>query len=109
MLRSMRSGSLGARRLAVASARPAGTVPARAAVPEPWFTWLTWFGGLVAALARWLAWPLTDMPALAAAVARAPRPLLTRRGECDDPHETNTDQLRPARGAGRDRRGRQAL
>src|SRR6476619_6232072 len=101
MLRPMRSESLGTLRLAVASARPAWTIPARAAVPGFWIAWFTWFCGLAAALLRCLSWPLTDMPALAAAVAPRRRPLLARRGECDDPHEANIDQLGPARGAGR--------
>src|SRR5689334_23421586 len=133
MLRSMRSESLGARRLAVATARPAGTPPP--CVPTPGFS-VTCFGGLRAeSLLRGAgllvpafrggdagcqplhseggaARPLarrrtTALPALAAAAAR--RPLPARRGECDDPHQANSDQLRPARGAGRDRGGRQAL
>src|SRR4051794_38581882 len=134
MLRPMRSESLGARRLAVATARPAGAPPPCASTPG---SSITWFGGLRVAHERrsagllvpairggdavcqplrsegGAARPLarrriTALPALAAAVLVG-RPQPARRGECDDPHQENPDQLRPARGAGRDRRGRQAL
>ena len=117
MLRSMRSESLGARRPAVAPARLVGTPPPCA--PTPGFS-VTWFassrvahrtpaspGLLVPAFrggdagcqplhsedgaARPLARRrITALPALAAAVIR--RPLPARRGECDDPHQANSDQ-----------------
>src|SRR5690242_4039152 len=104
MLRVMRSGSLGARRLAVATDWPAGTVPAHAVDPG---TTVHRFTGLAAEHGRRVARLIPARPALAAAVFG--RPLPARRGECDDPHEANSDQLRPAGGAGRDRRGRKAL
>src|SRR3954469_20956761 len=131
----MRSESLGTRRLAVASARPAGTpaVPRHLPVSSD-----PWFGGVSASLlgallrlplpagsgrdgtrmslrseggaARHLArrW-INDLPADAAAVARGRRSGLACRGDCDGSYETNPDQLGPAGSAGRDRRGRQAL